>query len=220
MARDGLVVEARTLTRCCYENLIWAAALNERGSDFVADMLNDEAASRKAVGQTTLKLTSRAGADSDAGDAKLLRDLIRQSEMRFPEGKKLHVDKTALGTAVELVYATYGQLSLDSAHPTISALGRYLHSEFEGGTRHLVIDVMPSVPEKEVLRTLQWACEALLGVIVASNQIVGGTATNDAIRQAFDEAPGIFKLDSPDSPAADELEAQITLTSDSMKPEN
>lgn len=207
MVRDGLVVEARTLTRCCYENLIWAAALNERGSEFVADMLNDEAANRKAVGQITLKLTSRAGADSDADDAKLLRDLIRQSEMRFPEGKKLHVDKTARGTAVELIYATYGQLSLDSAHPTITALGRYLHSELDGDVRHLVIDVVPGVSEKEVLRTIQWACEALLGVTVATDEIVGGTAMNGATRQAFDEATVIFKMDAPDGPA-DELEAR------------
>jgi len=36
------------------------------------------------------------------------RDLIRQSESRFPDSKKLHVDKTALGSAVELAYATSG----------------------------------------------------------------------------------------------------------------
>ncbi|RXH36638.1 hypothetical protein XH99_06635 [Bradyrhizobium nanningense] len=175
MVRDGLIVEARTLARCCYENLIWAGALKERGSEFVKDMLNDEAASRKAVGQITLKLISRAGADASAEDAKLLRDLMRQSEMRFPEGRKLHVDKKALGTAVELVYATYGQLSLDSAHPTITALGRHLRSEMDGDTRHLVIDLMPDTPERELLRTISWACEALLGVTVASNEIVGGT---------------------------------------------
>jgi hypothetical protein len=109
LAREGLLVEARTLTRCCYENLIWAAALNERGSAFVKEMLNDDAASKKTVGQITLKLTSRAGAGSEADDAKLLRDFIRQSDIRFPGGKKLHVDKTALGSAVELAYATYGQ---------------------------------------------------------------------------------------------------------------
>jgi len=68
------------------------------------------------------------------------RDLIRQSESRFPDSKKLHVDKTARGSAVELAYATFGQLSLEAAHPTITALGRHLHSELEGDTRHLVIE--------------------------------------------------------------------------------
>jgi hypothetical protein len=194
MVREGLIVEAQTLTRCCYENLIWTAALRQRGSEFVEDMLNDEAASRKAVGQTTLKLSSRSGADSEAGEAKLVREFVRQSEAQFPDGRKLHVDKTALGTAVELVYATYGQLSLGSAHPTITALGRHLHSELEGDTRHFVINVVPDVSEKASLRTIRWACEALLGVVVASNEMVGGTPMNDAIRQAVDEQPRAFTL--------------------------
>jgi hypothetical protein len=198
MVREGLVVEACTLTRCCYENLIWAAALNERGSEFVADMPNDDAASRKAMGQVTLKLSSRAGADNDAEDAKILRDLIRQSESRFPDSKKLHVDKTALGSAVELAYATFGRLSLEAAHRTITALGRHLHSELEGDTRHLVIDVVPDVSDRELLRTVWWSCEALLGVAIASNEIVGGTKMDDALRQAFEELRRLSKRDLED----------------------
>jgi uncharacterized protein DUF5677 len=187
MVREGLVIEARTLARCCYENLIWSAALNERGSEFVTDMLNDDAASRKTLGQVKLKLSSRAGADSDAEDAKILRDLIRQSESKFPDSKKLRVDKTALRGAVELAYATFGQLSLDAAHPTITAIGRHLHSEVDGDTRHLVIDVMPDVQERELLRTIWWSCDALLGATVALNEIVGGTRMNDGVREAVDE---------------------------------
>jgi hypothetical protein len=200
MVREGLLIEARSLTRCCYENLIWAAALNERGSNFVNEMLNDDAASKRTVGQITLKLTSRAGGDSEADDAKLLRDLIRQSDIRFPGSKKLHVDKTALGSAVELAYATYGQLSLEAAHPTITALGRHLHIEMEGDTRYLTINVVPDVPERELLRTIWWSCEALLGVTVASNEIIGGTKMNDVIRQTFDE---LHLVSKPDLAGAD-----------------
>ncbi len=195
MVREGHVIEARVLARCCYENLIWAAALNERGSEFVADMLNDDAASRKAIGQVTLKLSSRAGADNDAEDAKILRDLIRESESRFPDNKKLHVDKTAMGGAVELAYATFGQLSLEAAHPTITALGRHLHSELEGETRHLVIDVVPDVSERQLLRTAWWSCDALLGVAIASNEIVGGTKMNEALRKTLEELRHLSKQD-------------------------
>jgi Family of unknown function (DUF5677) len=184
MVREGLVVEARALTRCCYENLIWAGALNERGSEFVADMLNDDAASRKAIGQVTLKLSSRPGADNNDENGQILRDLIRQSESRFPD--RLHVDKTALGSAVGLAYATFDQLSLEAAHPTITALGRHLHSELEGDTRHPVIDVVPDVTERQLLRTVWWSCDALLGVAIAFNEIVGGTKMNDALRQAHE----------------------------------
>ncbi len=203
MVREGLLIEARTLTRSCYENLIWAAALNERGSEFVTDMLNDDAASRRRVGQVTLKLSSRAGANNNNDeDGQILRDLIRQSESRFPDSKKLHVDRTALGGAVELAYATFGQLSLDAAHPTITAIGRHLHSEIDGDTRHLVIDIVPEVSERQLLQTIWWSCDALTGVAIASNEIVGGTKMNDALRQAFEELRRLSKRDLDDQAAS------------------
>jgi len=51
MVREDLIIEAQTLTRCCYENLIWIAALRDRGSQFVNDMLNDEAANLQTYEQ-------------------------------------------------------------------------------------------------------------------------------------------------------------------------
>src|SRR5947207_11311346 len=41
-ARENLVVEARTLTRSCYENLYCMAALIEQGDDFVKAMHQDQ----------------------------------------------------------------------------------------------------------------------------------------------------------------------------------
>ena len=38
VARQGLVIEARTLTRWCYQNLFCAAGLVENGDDFVTLM--------------------------------------------------------------------------------------------------------------------------------------------------------------------------------------
>jgi hypothetical protein len=161
-------------------------------------MLNDDAASRKAIGQITLKLSGRTGANNDDDDARTLRDLIRQSESRFPDSKKLHVDKTALGSAVELAYATFGQLSLEAAHPTITAIGRHLHSELDGDVRHLVIDVVPDISERQLLRTIWWSCDALLGVAIASNEIVGGTKMNDALRKAHEQLRDLSKRDLED----------------------
>jgi hypothetical protein len=150
-------------------------------------MLNDDAASRKTLGQLTLKLTSRAGGNIEAGDAKTLRDLIRESETRFPDGKKLRVDRTALGGLVELVYATFAQLSLEAVHPSVTALGRHVRTELEGDTRHLVVDVVPEVAERELLRTVWWACDALVGVTIAFNEAVGGTTMDGAIRAVLED---------------------------------
>jgi len=38
------VVEARALTRCCWENLFWIAALSKKGDEFVKTMELDDAA--------------------------------------------------------------------------------------------------------------------------------------------------------------------------------
>jgi hypothetical protein len=185
--RSNLLIEAQTLARSCFENLIWVCALNEQGASFVEAMLNEDAASRRAVGEITLKLASRARGRTDDDEATLLRSLIRETDLRFPEKKRLHIDKTAMGSAVELSYSVYGQLSLQAAHPTMTALGRHVGSKVEGDTTHLTIEIMPDNAVIDVLRTVQWACSALLGVAVGTNQIVGGSADDDALTKAFNE---------------------------------
>src|SRR5438045_550622 len=57
------VLEANALVRLLYENLLWAAALKERGSEFVDEMLDDEAFNRKALGELTLELNRTQGGD-------------------------------------------------------------------------------------------------------------------------------------------------------------
>ena len=52
------VMEARTLVRCLYENLLWMVALSESGLAFVLDMVAAEAFNRKALAELTLKTLS------------------------------------------------------------------------------------------------------------------------------------------------------------------
>ena len=56
-------LEARVLVRLLYENLLWLAALQERGPEFVQDMREDEAFHRKALSELTLKINSSQGGD-------------------------------------------------------------------------------------------------------------------------------------------------------------
>jgi hypothetical protein len=48
MAERGMVVEARTLFRCCFENAFWLGALLKDGDDFIHDIMGDEVASTKS----------------------------------------------------------------------------------------------------------------------------------------------------------------------------
>ena len=48
------IVEARTLTRCCRENLFWAAALAKKGDEFGNRVISDDAFSRHKRGKRLL----------------------------------------------------------------------------------------------------------------------------------------------------------------------
>lgn len=187
LAREDQVVESRVLTRCCYENLLWIGALRERGADFIQDMVNDETANKRALGELTLKLTSKAGAKIDDEIAMKLRGHLRYLDKQFPNSKKLHVNEAAAQGVVELAYIEYGRLSLDSAHPSISALRRHIRWVQENNENILTLDIVPPTPPNELIGTVRSACEAILGVSIATNELLGGTRLNEALQSISNE---------------------------------
>jgi hypothetical protein len=55
----------------------------------------------------------------------------------------------------------------------MSSLNRHVgHCKTDG---EALIDVVPAPKNAEVLTTLDWACNAMLGACVGVNQILGGT---------------------------------------------
>jgi hypothetical protein len=65
-----MVVEARVLTRCCFENLFTVVKLQEKGSAFVEKMDADRKAIRKARGEFLLKHSRDAGLSDQPADAR------------------------------------------------------------------------------------------------------------------------------------------------------
>ncbi len=53
-----------------YENLLWIAALRERGDAFVRDMREDEAANRQSLAQLTLKMTAKRNCSTCIEDGR------------------------------------------------------------------------------------------------------------------------------------------------------
>lgn len=51
----AMPVEARTLTRCCFENLLWLAEPAAKREDFVEEMVRDEVSSQQAGGNIVLR---------------------------------------------------------------------------------------------------------------------------------------------------------------------
>jgi len=173
------VMEARALCRCLYENLLWTGALRERGLAFVQDMVKDEAFNRQSLGELTLRLSKKHGADVSAPDSLKLRSIIKKLGKQFPDTKKISASKTAAEGAVETGYIEYARLSLDGIHCSVTALGRHLSSErVEGNRTELVVSVEARTSDAEILSTILQCCRALMGVAVGANEILGFTSAS------------------------------------------
>lgn len=176
----GLVVEARILVRCCFENTFWLAGLHSQGDKFVTKMLHDEMRSRLVRGEMVL---SKKPKFSDDGERRL-REQLRAINKKWPDAKSLSPKDVALSGLLRDGYLLYSQLSADAAHPTVTSLHRYVgQCETDG---EALIDVAPTPKDEEIVMTWDWACNAMLGACVAVNEILGGTSASQALGQIAD----------------------------------
>jgi Family of unknown function (DUF5677) len=186
VAQEGLVVEARTLARACFENLFLVPHLIEKGDEFVTAMYDHERRSVRSQGESLLDDLD----DLDPFGAEManqLRARLREIKDLRPKAKFLNVKEVASGSVLKPAYLFYSELSADAAHPTIRALKRHLVQTVENGERIVGLDIHPVEKGAEVADAVNLACNAVLGVCVAVNQILGGTAANDVLNQLFAE---------------------------------
>jgi hypothetical protein len=182
LARQGLVVEARILARNCYENLLWIGGLAVRGDAFVKAMYDDECKSRIDRGQSVLAKKAL----NETLDQRL-RAQLRLISRRPRRSSTLNAKSVARDGPLEEAYLVYSQLSADSAHPSFSALGRYIVRLEEDGEIVRAIDVAPWPKSGEIASTLNWACSALIGACVGVNELLGGTASGHRLSGVFEE---------------------------------
>ena len=181
------VLEANAIVRMLYENLLWVAALKERGSEFVREMLDDEAFNRKALVELTLELNRTQGGDVSGPAALELRNLMTDQAQRFPKPEKLNARKTAAMGGVEMAYQEYVRLSLDAVHCSVTALGYHQSSEHTPGKSELVLSVVPRAPPGGAMSTVLHACRALIPTARCADELIGCTtgATLAALEAEF-----------------------------------
>lgn len=180
LIENGLVVEARILVRCCFENSFWMAGLHSQGDKFVRKMLHDEARSRHVRGEMVLSMKPHILEDVE----KRLREQLRAINKKWPDAKSLSPKDVALSGLLRDGYLIYSQLSADAAHPTVTSLNRHVGRNETND--EAVIDVVPAPQDVEVIMTWDWACNAMLGACVAVNQILGGTPAGQKLGQIAD----------------------------------
>jgi hypothetical protein len=181
LLREKRIVEARTITRCCYENLYWVVGLDREGEEFGRRMLHDEMSHRKHLGQFMFE--NDITLEPEIADR--LRGWLRDTNKRFAAAKTLNPKQVAALSDIGRSYIFYGQLSSDSGHPSITALNRHVvpdTADEVGG-----IDVEPVVKGEEIEQTLELLCQAVMGVCVGVNQMLGGTQGGSALNGLADE---------------------------------
>jgi hypothetical protein len=144
LTKEGLVVEARTLTRSCYENLYCMAALIEQGNDFVKALHQDLMRSLRSQGEFLLD-----GFDSEhIGDAEFveLRARVKEIKSRWPKANFVTPKQVVKDSVLKQSYLLYSKLSGDAAHPSVLALKRHLVRFVENGEQVVGLDVNP--PER------------------------------------------------------------------------
>jgi Family of unknown function (DUF5677) len=186
VAKEGLVVEARTLARSCFENLFFAARLVETGDEFVKAMYDHDLKSLRSRGEFIIEDLD----DLDPFGTRMteqLRAQLRALKKRRPNAKLLNPKEAIKDSAIKSAYLLYSQLSADAAHPTIVALKRHLVQFEENGEQVWGLDIRPIERGTEVADTVNIACNAVLGVCVVLNQILGGTAANALLNELWTE---------------------------------
>jgi hypothetical protein len=163
------IVEARTIARCCFENLFTIAALREGGQRFVSEMGEDDKASRKARAEFLIQQT---GDMPGTEWQPKLRAFIASLGKGQTKRKSLDPKRVAARGPLLKGYVYYSELSSDAAHPTLDALQRYLGHAQENGEPIRTIDIDPLISPRERRMTLMMVCEALLGVCVGVMEIL------------------------------------------------
>src|SRR5271157_4061407 len=85
LIENDLVVEARILVRCCFENTFWMAGLHSQGDKFVRKMLHDDVRSRHVRGEMVLSMKPHLLEDVE----KRLREQLRAINKKWPNAKSL-----------------------------------------------------------------------------------------------------------------------------------
>jgi hypothetical protein len=177
LIENGLVVEARILVRCCFENAFWIAGLQANGDGFVKKMLEDEMRSRKVRGEWALSKKPQLSEDVEIRLREQLKVINKKWEKASPKD-------VALSGLLREGYGIYSQLSADASHPTVTSLDRHVgRSDKED---EALIDVVPVPKEQEIVTTWDWACNAMLGVSVGVNEILGGAPAGQRLFELAD----------------------------------
>ena len=175
-AERGMDVEARTLARCCFENLFCVATLRNEGDKFISEMDSGAKAAEKSKARWILQEPARLEF-SGPNAAQKLQAHVEAMDKKW--GKLTTLEWKALSErgGVGDSYLFYKLLSGDAAHPSFASLERYIKSG-PGG----VLKGVQLGPELAAIGdTLNYACNAVIMVGLAVAEVLGNDSRQKEI---------------------------------------
>jgi Family of unknown function (DUF5677) len=169
LVEQGLVVEARVLTRCCFENVFTIGGLYSQGVEFAQKIKADDVAGRKARLKFIMDNEAILGALSEQTREEM--EKAQESLAAAAKGQFMKFKHASSIGPFNEIYLAYSQYSGDAAHPTFTALMR--HFDFKGPKA--TFDVVPPATDDQLDETVHLACVALVSAAVAVNEMTGFT---------------------------------------------
>lgn len=196
LLQDEFIVEARTLTRTILENLFFSAALANKGEAFVNELEIDDITARRKRAKGLLEFFEKQGGRAEQHKRlKAYRDQLWEEHGKTAEIGMLNA---AIAGGVGDAYIAYRELSTDAAHPSAESLSLHIITNDSPDAPTFTVSASPVMGPAEPVDTLELLCMAVLGVIVATNEILGGVAAGERLDDLANAYAGLSASNKPD----------------------
>ena len=143
LAERGMTLEARVLARTCLEALFHLGALTNE-PDRVDDFIDDEITGKRRLARALRSLPEEHCFNEDLDER--LKDYLAKTDGH--NRRNLVVEVAAKAAGLQSVYDVYYRsMSNDAAHPTLTALRRFVYEGVGGEMRGFRLD--PEVSDME-----------------------------------------------------------------------
>lgn len=199
LSEKGMVVEARTLARSCYENAACLGAVANQKDAILPRLVAASGHEKRKLFSDLLHPDMEQYLDTEVR-ADLAR---RHAELVQENPPKYSVFDMAREAGIGGLYHTYRHLSTDAAHPGIDALERYFDPAVADGRR--ILRWGPESAGEDLPVTILSACGFFLAALSAANDMVGNDEIGEEIGRQFDVYKELLAENDVEMPTAGEL---------------
>ncbi len=179
LCERGLIVEARTLARSCFESAACLTAIAKHGETAIERMVENTIKGKKKRANA-IKGGSLAGYVDDDG----LKNVQAYLDETVDEGKRgFPIEEMANLGELGPLYIFYRQLSADAAHPNLEALERYYDETVRDGVQTLLWG--PAIATQQIDSTILHGCCFMLAACNAANGLFGNDEIGAHLAESF-----------------------------------